>query len=262
MYAKESRCLCSGWQEVVVDRDLTDAQTDVLIDVLLDSPDMDVFLQRLVQISSRELGRVLAEAHCSVTVVRNRRPVTVCSSDPETAALDEVQYSSNRGPCMEAASKGQFVEVVDLRTETRWPRYVRAMAGSPMRSVLAVPIPLKTAGGAALNTYSPDPGPVPEDVRKALLELAAVAGRAVTLSVKLQTQAENAADLAAALESRTAIDLASGVIMAQTGCSQEEAVNILMKASSNRNQKLRDVALTVLARFNGAAPTTHFDSIS
>ncbi|MDQ0769321.1 AmiR/NasT family two-component response regulator [Pseudarthrobacter defluvii] len=67
-------------------------------------------------------------------------------------------------------------------------------------------------------------------------------------------------DLAAALESRTAIDLAAGIIMAQTGCSQKEAINILMKASSNRNEKLRDVALSVLARFNGAVPTTHFDS--
>jgi hypothetical protein len=245
-----------------MESELTDAQTDALIDVLLDSPDMNVFLQRLVQISNRKLGQSLAEGHCSVTVLRSRRPVTVCSSDAETAAMDEVQYASKRGPCMEAVLKGQLVEVADLQTEKRWPRYVRAMAGSPMRSVLAVPIPLKTAGGAALNTYSPDPGPVPEHVRKSLLELAAVAGRAVTLSMKLQTQAEKSADLTAALESRTAIDLASGVIMAQTGCSQKEAVNVLMKASSNRNEKLRDVALSVLARFNGPAPATHFDSTS
>jgi ANTAR domain len=245
-----------------VDGDLTDAQTDVLIDVLLDSADMSVFLQRLVHISSRKLQQSLAGGHCSVTVLRDRRPVTVCSSDPETAVMDEVQYASKRGPCLEAVLKGLFVEVADLRSETRWPRYVRAMAGSPMRSVLAVPIPLKTRGGAALNTYSHEPGPVAEDVRRALLELADVAGRAVTLSVKLQTQAEKSADLAAALESRTAIDLASGVIMAQTGCSQKEAVNVLMKASSNRNEKLRDVALSVISRFNGAAPSTHFDSPS
>lgn len=50
--------------------------------------------------------------------------------------------------------------------------------------------------------------------------------------------------------------------MAQTGCSQQEAVNILMKAFSNRNEKLRDVALSVLARFNGAAPTLHSDAMS
>jgi hypothetical protein len=245
-----------------VDSELTYAQSGVLIDVLLDSPDMEVFLQRLVGISAQKLGQALPEVHCSVTVLRDRRPVTVCSSDPETAAMDEVQYASKRGPCMEAALTGQLVEVVDLRTETRWPTYVRAMAGSPMRSVLAVPIPLKMARGAALNSYSPGPGPVPDEVRRALLDFTAVAAQALSLSVKLQTQAEKSTDLAAALESRTAIDLASGVIMAQTGCTQKEAVNILMKASSNRNEKLRDVALSVLARFNGAAPSTHFDSTS
>ncbi|MEQ7739130.1 ANTAR domain-containing protein, partial [Escherichia coli] len=96
----------------------------------------------------------------------------------------------------------------------------------------------------------------------ALLEFTAVAARAVTLSVKLQAQSEKSADLAAALESRTAIDLAAGVIMAQTGCNQEQAVDILVKASNNRNEKLRDVALSVLERFNGTTPATHFDTPS
>jgi hypothetical protein len=69
----------------------------------------------------------------------------------------------------------------------------------------------------------------------------------------LLDSADTSVFLAAALESRTAIDIASGVIMAQTGCSQKEAVNVLMNASSNRNEKLPDAALSV-ARFNGAAP--------
>jgi AmiR/NasT family two-component response regulator len=98
-------------------------------------------------------------------------------------------------------------------------------------------------------------------VRDALLLLTSVAARAVTLSVKLQTQADRATDLAAAMESRTAINLAAGVIMAQTGCSQKQAMEILMKASSNRNEKLRDVALSVLARFDGTAPPAHFGSL-
>jgi len=257
---RKTRAPLFGRQEIVVDGEVTYSGTDVLIDALLDSTDMKVFLQRLVEISRRELDRVLIEAHCSVTVYRDRRPVTVCSSDPATAAMDEVQYESKQGPCMHAVSTGQVVEVLDLGTETRWPRYITAMAGSPMRSVLAVPISLKTTGAAALNSYSPHPGPVPEEAREAVLEFTSVAARAVTLGVKLQTQAEKTADLAAALQSRTAIDLAAGVIMAQTGCGQKQAVNILMKASNNRNEKLRDVALSVLARFDGTAPRTHFDS--
>jgi ANTAR domain len=240
--------------------ELTHAGRNVLIDALLDSASMTVFLKRLIEISRIELGPVLAEPHCSVTVWRKRRPVTVCSSDPETAAMDEVQYASQQGPCMEATLTGQLIEVEDLRTETRWPKYVTAMTQSPMRSVLAVPIPLQTPGAAALNCYSPYRGPTPEHLRKALLEFTTVTAQALTLSVKLQTQEEMSADLAAAMESRTAINLAAGVIMAQTGCDQKQAVNILMKASSNRNEKLRDVALGILTRFNGGAPTTHFDA--
>lgn len=235
--------------------ELTGAQSDALIDMLLDTPDMAIFLQRLVDLSTTELH----QAHCSLTVWRKRRPVTVCSTDAITAALDELQYEAGQGPCMEAVRRQQIVEVLDFRTETRWPRYVSAMADGPMRSLLAVPIALKSEGAAALNCYSPQTGPVSDSARAALLEFTAVAARAVTLSVKLQAQAEKSADLAAALESRTAIDLAAGVIMAQTGCNQEQAVDVLVKASKNRNEKLRDVALSILERFNGTEPSTHFD---
>jgi hypothetical protein len=244
----------------MVDSKLTSTRTDPLIDVLLESADMKVFLARLVELASAELGTGMAGASCSVTVYRNRRPVTVCSSDPTAADMDEVQYASKQGPCLEAVKSGHQVEVVDLRTETRWPSYTAAMAESPMRSVLAVPIVLKTSGGAALNCYSPDPGPVREHVRDSLLELAAAAAQAVALSVRLETSAEKSEDLTAAMESRTAINLAAGVLMAQTGCGHEQAMEILIKASSNRNEKLRDVAHSILARFDSTSTATHFDA--
>ena len=244
-----------------MNNELTESGADTLIDALLDSPDLNVFLQRLVEISVTELGQHTAEAHCSVTVWRKRRPYTIASSDPETAAMDEEQYASGQGPCMEVAKTGHAVECPDLQTETRWPKYAAAMAGRPMRSVLAVPIPLQGPGAAALNCYSPDPGPVPEPVRESLLAIAAVAARALSLAVKLQAQADLTADLTAAMKSRTAIDLAAGVIMAQSHCDQKQAVEIMMKASSHRNQKLRDVALSVLARFDGSTPFTHFDTL-
>ena len=243
-----------------MNNELTRSGTDVLLDVLLDSPDLGVFLQRLVAISVAELSKVTGDAHCSVTVWRKRRPFTICSSDPETAAMDELQYASKQGPCMDAVKTGRIVEAVDLRTESRWPDYTAAMAGSPMRSVLAVPVELQSPGAAALNCYSPHRGPVQDMVRDALVDFAETAGRVLSLGVKFQNQADTAADLSAALESRTAINLAAGVIMAQTGCDQKQAVEILMKASSNRNQKLRDVALSILGRFNGSTPTTHFDT--
>jgi AmiR/NasT family two-component response regulator len=61
------------------------------------------------------------------------------------------------------------------------------------------------------------------------------------------------------MQNRTTIDLACGVIMAQNRCSQDEAIALLTKASSHRNQKLRDLAAEVLARVSDGAVNTHFE---
>ncbi len=56
------------------------------------------------------------------------------------------------------------------------------------------------------------------------------------------------------MQSRTTINLAAGIAMAQNGivmaqnrCSHEKAIDILMKESSIRNTKLREVAAVVVA---------------
>lgn len=56
---------------------------------------------------------------------------------------------------------------------------------------------------------------------------------------------------------RTIIDLAVGVIMGQQRCPQYDAFEILARASSTRNQKLRDLAQEILTNEN---IHTHFDS--
>jgi AmiR/NasT family two-component response regulator len=62
------------------------------------------------------------------------------------------------------------------------------------------------------------------------------------------------------MKSRTAIDIAVGVIMAQNRCSQAAAMEILRKASNSRNIKLRDVAAGVIQSISPDPELrTHFD---
>ena len=58
-------------------------------------------------------------------------------------------------------------------------------------------------------------------------------------------------DLSAALKSRTVIDTAIGAIMAQNRCSREAAFQILVKTSSHRNIKLKDVAASIVSSISG-----------
>ena len=99
-----------------------------------------------------------------------------------------------------------------------------------------------------------------EDIIAEAAGFADLAGRALRLAVRIGTMQSRAEDLQAAMEHRTSIDLACGVIMAQNRCSQEEAMAILTKVSSNRNQKLRDVAAEVLRNLTSEEVRTHFDA--
>jgi AmiR/NasT family two-component response regulator len=58
---------------------------------------------------------------------------------------------------------------------------------------------------------------------------------------------ENAADLDAAMNNRSVIDTACGVIISQNRCTPQEAFDILRKASNDRNHKLHDLARVLVA---------------
>lgn len=232
---------------------------DALLDELLVSPDLRTFLTRLSVLAARELSGV-GEVSCSVTVGRRGRRATVGSSDKLAEAMDELQYASGEGPCQESVTTGRTVYVPDLRATARYPRYRKAVAGAPLRSVFAAPIPLPAtaAADAALNSYSTEPDGFSDDLRAVAEELAGLASRSMHLAVRLAREQDRADDLTAALASRTTINLATGVIMAQSNCSSEQAVLLLKSASMNRNQKLRDVAAGVLARYGETDPATFF----
>ena len=78
------------------------------------------------------------------------------------------------------------------------------------------------------------------------------------MAINLHSARSLATDLRSALDSRTSINVACGVIMAQNRCSYQEAFSILAKASSHRNIKLRKVAEELLERLPEGAPHSHF----
>jgi AmiR/NasT family two-component response regulator len=65
---------------------------------------------------------------------------------------------------------------------------------------------------------------------------------------QLTTQLEQA------LESRTTIDQAMGILMAQQRCGSEEAFALLRMHSQNTNRKIRDLAGDIIRRVSGATP--------
>jgi GAF domain-containing protein len=230
-----------------------------LQDLILSNGDVDDFLEDLAVFSSNILGGNV-EVHCGITLKRHKRALTVASSSAQAKLLDEVQYDFGAGPCLHAIAIEQTTLIADVRTDNRWPDYFAAVAEFGFYSMMGVPLILGESGGAALNFYAREPETFgPEAVRMAE-GYAAQASRTLELALRLAHQTETADHLKRAMNSRTAIDLAVGIIMGQNRCSQDEAFSILKNASSSRNVKLREVAAGIVSSLGqGPAQTTFHD---
>jgi putative methionine-R-sulfoxide reductase with GAF domain len=236
-----------------------DPARTVLHELLLDSPDITAFLTRFTQTMAATVAHGPEEVWCAVTLLREKKAATVASSGPRAAALDEIQYTCGDGPCMTAARTHTLVHVPDVTVEDRWPGYTDAAVAAGIGSVLGVPFELDDEARAALNIYSARPHAYDEADIGAVVHQVGLASSALRLAVRLARHRDAEADLAAALASRTTIDLAVGIVMAQNRCPQEEAVAILKTASSHRNVKLRELAAELVATVSSGPATTHFE---
>lgn len=227
--------------------------------LLQQDTDLSGFLHGLAQVSAERFSGT-QPVLCSIILDRAKRNVVVAASSPEAARLDEVQAGFDEGPCLEAQRTNTVISVADVRTERRWPGYMAAVREFGMRSVLAVPLTLQSGAAAAMNLYTGTPeafGPAEIEAAQRYAELASKVG---VIALRLAAYSENAAHLKAAMESRTAIDIAIGVVMAQNRCSQQAAFDILRQASSHRNVKLRVLAEELVASVGRGSASTVFET--
>lgn len=233
---------------------------EYLQDLVLTSSDVEDFLHELAVFSAARLSEPGLRAYCGITLVRRKKSVTIASSEANARVLDELQNTFGDGPCLTAIRESRTVLVPDVASERRWPEYMEAARGRSVRSILAVPLALDGEAGAALNLYARPANAFSGEAIDRAEKYALRASKALNLSIRMAHLSETRDNLKAAMESRTTIDLAVGVIMGQNRCSQDAAFKILKNASNARNVKLREVAATIVATINqGREVETSFD---
>jgi GAF domain-containing protein len=184
----------------------------------------------------------------SITLLRDDRAFTAAHHGEMALLADELQYAHGYGPCMDAGRGGVLLRVDDMRTETRWPDYVAHAHGKAgVLSSLSVPLPYQGSSIGALNNYSTKPAAFarPESLQ-AGLEVAEVIAVAVANADAHWQLGEQARNMRLAMESRSVIEQAKGVLMAQRHVSAEQAFEILREASQRYNRKLREIALGIV----------------
>ncbi|MFG1819628.1 GAF and ANTAR domain-containing protein [Kribbella sp. NPDC049174] len=170
-----------------------------------------------------------------VLVQRGRGLQTAGVTDQRVEQADRLQLEYGEGPCVPVSREHHSVLVCDTTVDPRWPRWSPRVAELGLRSVLTVWLFTTRSTLGALNLYRTRPGQftaADEATARLLARHAAVAVATV----------REASTLAHAVEARTLIGQAQGLLMERFAIDADQAFAVLRRYSQDNNVKLRIVA--------------------
>ena len=216
--------------------------------VLSSAADVEEYLQAAVH----EVGELIElDAAYTLSTVLYDNPYTVTTTDRSAWEADQVEFDVADGPCVEVLFKDVAFDGIDLRTERRWPAWAAVANLLGFRSAAAVGAEAEPGQRLVLNCYSARGALLDHTVVERAQQFVDELAFTVPIALRLAQQSTEISQLQQALASRSTIDQALGVLMAQNRCTRDEAFGILRRASQNRNIKLRDVAAAIIHRFTG-----------
>jgi GAF domain-containing protein len=203
---------------------------------------LDESLQRIAEVARATLPG-FDEVGIS-TVDRRSRVETRAATGDLVWTLDKLQYDLGEGPCVDSLRDSPVVVAPHLRHDQRWPRYVPRAVEVGLQSQLALRLYLDDTGVlGGLNLYSTTSPEIDPDA-PALADLFA-SHAAIALG-----NAYDRHHLNEALQTRKVIGQAIGILMERYDLNEDRAFQFLVRASSQANLKLRDVAQELVDKGN------------
>jgi GAF domain-containing protein len=212
--------------------------------IMLTTQSLDRTLRRIADLARQT---VVGAVDVSVTMLDGGRPVTSVFTGELAAYLDERQYESGFGPCIEAALTGATITIPDTSDSAVHPDFARAAFRHGVTHAVSVGLPVERHCIGALNVYGAGGGGFDREAVEAVTafaEYAAVAAANANIHASTATLARN---LERALDSRAVIDQAKGVLMARHGIAAGAAFDLLSEHSQRSNRKLREIAAELVA---------------
>ena len=214
-----------------------------LAQLLVAEEGVESTLQRISDLAARVIPGCDA---AGVTLHVDGKYVTAACTDRRTLDVDEGQYSRGEGPCLQSMRDKAVLRIDVDEANERWPEFLEDARRSDIRSFLAAPMLLKDEAIGSLNLYSSKPSGF-TGLDDLLISLFTGQAAIAVANAKTYSDAvELTRQLREAIESRSTIEQAKGVLMARDGIDADAAFDQLRRWSQDRNIKLREIARQVV----------------
>jgi GAF domain-containing protein len=167
---------------------------------------------------------------------------STAASDRPGGMLESLQEQFGEGPCVDAFLKDGPVLAEDLAADPRWPSVGPLAAGHGVRAVLGVPIDLRDGPMGTLNVFAAHPRGWDDSEVAAIQAYTRVIASLLRSAVQAHVSGRAASQLQRALDSRSLIEQAKGVLMERRGLDQQAAFELLRSRARSTRRRLQDVA--------------------
>jgi GAF domain-containing protein len=219
---------------------------------LVDDDDVTGVLKRFVD------RAVLAIPGCDEAAIVTRADgavdVVASAKDVRGSLLDD-------GPVVETLAFREPRRLDDTATDQRWPAFTAKLAEQGYRSCLALPLTANSDPSAVLALYSTSPDQFIEASFDLVLLFAMNAGVAFDNANLYHDSRKLIEQLRGALQTRSMIGSAQGILMHRNGYDAERAFAELRTASQHNNVKLRDLAARLIAAHEGGMLESALDEV-
>lgn len=199
--------------------------------------DMTTALSGLMALA---VERIAGVDHAGVTLVTKGGIIRcLAATDGHPLILDNIQRTHHEGPCLDAVISDRTLRIDDLTAEDRWPTFAaKAVAGTPVRALLAFPVFHDGGAHAALNLYADRPGRW--DTR------AESAGATVALRIAEVLRADRSGGKRPTSPRTDVIDQAKDLLMRRFSIDVAQAFAVLVKLAKQQNDSVEAVAREVV----------------
>jgi GAF domain-containing protein len=224
-----------------------------LVGLLPEDESYEQTLQRIVELACQTIPGCDS---ASVTLTSGPADPgrTIVRTDGLAQRIDDFQYKQDSGPCLEAARTNDVVEVPSMSVEERWGPFPGEAIRHGVQCSMSIPLAVRAASIGALNLYSKTDRAYTETSREVGRLFGAQASVAVANAKVYEASRRLTEQMQEAMRSRAVIEQAKGILMAERGCDETVAFDLLRAASQRQNVKLRDVAQRLVdSKGNGVA---------
>jgi GAF domain-containing protein len=184
-----------------------------------------------------DYARVLVDGdEAGIMVTHSRRNVeTPAATGQLVVKAHDLQAALDEGPCLDAIEGKATYVTGDTANDDRWPKWGPAVSDLGVHSVIGVRLATRGRGYGSLNVYARRRQAFDQDHAELVEVLAAHASAAFAA-------ADRERGLTEALESRTVIGQAQGILMQTFNIDADTAFSFLRRISQHENVRLHVLA--------------------